>query len=383
MTRMIRADRVLDIERSKAGAASGRWLALDIVRGYAMLLMLISHSSWWLEDLDYGVAYGWDNMIAPNIRLPESLPGFVLQLATPAFFLLGGFSIALFSNSRQRNGWTEWQITRFLLIRGLLLIGLDLTVMNLSLSELRYAHHLSVLTGMGICVLLMSLLRRLNWQVLIGLMVAVLLGTQLYYLSLTAVHEWPREESLIRAVLLAPSVEDLTWKTQFPALAWLPVVVLGFITGSRVVKDGSSLGKLSLWLGIGCLMLFLGSMLAGDINSLYPGDPLIFGKHPPDMDYIFLYTGLTFLLIALHSSIERITIPLFRIPVVLGQAALFFYLIHIRLIEVVSPAFAHLPLTPLERSLLIVLTVLPILLVLCLRYRAYKRKHPNSLLQYL
>lgn len=383
MTRMIHVDRVLEIEKSKVGTASTRLLALDIVRGYAMLLMLISHSSWWLADLDYGVAYGWDNMIAPSISLPDSLPGFILQLATPAFFLLGGFSIALFAASRQCKGWNEWQITRFLLIRGLLLIGLDLTVMNLSLSEPYYTHHLSVLTGMGICVILMSLLRRLNWQVLIGFTVIVLLGTQIYYLSLTAAHEWPREESLLRAVLLAPSVEDVTWKTQFPALAWLPVVLLGFITGSRVVKDGNPLGKLSLWLGVGCLILFTGSMLVGDINSLYPGNPLIFGKHPPDMDYIFLYTGLTFLLIALHSSVECVTIPPFRIPVVLGQAALFFYLIHIRLIEVISPAFAHLPLMPLERSLLIVITVLPILVVLCLRYRVYKRQHPNSLLQYL
>jgi uncharacterized membrane protein len=380
---MIDTGNPLALKPHDSKPSSKRLVALDIVRGYAMLLMLISHSSWWLDDLDYGVAYGWDNMIIPNVSLPESLPGFVLQMATPAFFLLCGFSIALFSISRRIRGWSENRIIQFLLLRGLLLIAFDLTVMNLNWQEPYYASRLSVLTGMGLCVCLMSLLRRLDRRLLVSILALVLIGTQSCYLGLTAVGEWPREESLVRAVLLAPSVEDITWKTQFPVLGWLPVVLSGFIVGSLVAKDGKSLGKLSLQLGLGCVAVFVISILAGDIGSTYPAHPLIFGKHPPDVDYIFLYTGLTFLLIALHSMIERIRAFPSKIIILLGQTALFFYLIHIRLIELVSPLFAPLSLPPLMRSLLIVLTVLPILVVLCLRFRAYKRQHPNSILQYI
>lgn len=373
---------VVDARAGETTPASNRLLALDIVRGYAMLLMLVSHSSWWLDDLDYGVAYGWDNMIAPQISLPGSLPGFILQLATPAFFLLGGFSIALFAASRRRRGWPEGQITRFLITRGMVLIVLDLTVMNLISSEPYYSTHLSVLTGIGICVGLMAFLRRLEWRALVG--VLVLLATQVYYQALTAAGEWPREASIVRAVLLAPSVEDLTWKTQFPALAWLPVVLLGFVTGTRVATGKASLGKSALALGVGCLGLFAAVMMMGNVGSLYPDDPWVFGKHPPDLAYISLYTGITFLLIALHSRLDAInaTLPM-KLVIVLGQTALFFYIIHIRLIELVSPVFASLPMHPLERSMLIVMTALPILLVLCLWYRAYKRQHPESLLQYL
>jgi hypothetical protein len=79
----------IDIPVTETRTGSQRLLALDIVRGYAMLLMLVSHSSWWLEDLEYGVAYGWDNMIVPTLNFPDSIPGFVLQLATPAFILQG------------------------------------------------------------------------------------------------------------------------------------------------------------------------------------------------------------------------------------------------------------------------------------------------------
>lgn len=371
-------------EKIVESAASRRLLALDIVRGYAMLLMLVSHSSWWLDDLDFGVAYGWDNMIVPNVSLPESLPGFVLQLATPAFFLLGGFSVALFAAARRRRGWGEWQITQFLVLRGLVLIALDVTLMNLQLTEPYYSRHLSVLTGMGLCVCLMAWLRRLDWRVLAAIMVLVLVATQAYFYRLTAAGEWPHQESLLRAVMLAPSVEDMAWKTQFPALPWLPVILLGFIMGSRVAEQSARLGQLSLRIGLGCLALFAASMLAGDIGSLYPPDPFIFGKHPPDLDYIFLYTGLTCLLIAFHTTLDRIntTLPM-RVVMILGQTALFFYLVHIRLIELISPLFAPLPLPPLERSLLIVVTVLPALLILCLGYRSVKRQHPESVLQYL
>lgn len=371
-------------ETSKTKNSSRRLLALDIVRGYAMLLMLISHSSWWLEDLDYGVAYGWDNMIVPQLRLPESLFGFVLQLATPAFFLLGGFSIALFAASRRRRGWGEGQITRFLVIRGLLLIMLDLLVMNVRLTPPHYIEGTSVLTGIGICVVLMAWLRRLDWRVLVGVLLLVLLMTQLYYQHLTAAGEWPREPSILRAVLVAPSVEDLTWKTQFPALAWLPVVLLGFVAGSRVVAGAAPLGRLALWLGVVCLALFAGVMLAGNIGTTYPDHPLIFGKHPPDLAYLSLYTGLACLLIALHSRLESINTALpFRLVTVLGQTALFFYLVHIRLLELISPVFASLPRPPLELSLLIVLVALPVLVLLCMGYRACKRQYPDSVLKYL
>lgn len=375
---------MLKVRAGQAKTAARRLPALDIVRGYAMLLMLISHSSWWLDDLDYGVAYGWDNMIVPQLRLPESVFGFLLQLASPAFFLLGGFGIALFAASRLRRGWSEGQISRFLLVRGLVLIALDLTVMNLRWNAPYYAEHFSVLTGMGICLCLMAALWGLDWRVLTGVMVIVLLGTQLYYQTLTAAGEWPRQPSILRAVLLAPSVEDVTWKTQFPALAWLPVVLLGFIGGARVAAGRISPGRLALRLGTGCLALFAVIMAVGDIGTTYPDHPLIFGKHPPDLAYLSLYTGLTFLLIGLHSHFHALnTLPPLRIVTILGQSALFFYVIHIRLIELVSPVIAPLDLPPLERSLLIVLAVLPVLVGLCAWYRSRKRQHPNSLLRYL
>lgn len=361
-----------------------RITALDIVRGYAMLLMLISHSSWWVPDLEYGVAYGWDNLITPSLILPQSLMGFVLQLATPTFFLLAGFGISLFTASRYRKGWSEWQITRYFLIRGALLIVLDLTVINFRFEAPHYANHTAVLTSVGLCVMAMALLRRLPWSYLLGLMLLILVGTQLYYYNIAITGNFPQEESILRSILLTPTIVDISWKTQFPALAWLPIVLLGFITSQMVLQTRWSLPQLCLRIGFFCLFIFGLVWLGHDFGNLYFDDPIIFVKNPPDLAYLSLYVGLAYLIIALHSITPHLNLlwP-WRIVATLGQTALFFYLIHIRLIELLSPLFNPLELPPLLHSLAIVLFALPILIIACRIYLFYRRKYPDSVLKYL
>ncbi len=356
-----------------------RLRVLDIVRGLAMLLMLLSHTSWWINELEYRVAFGWDNLIVPVLDTPESWVGYVLQLASPAFFLLSGFSMALFAESRRRRGWGEWQITRFFLVRGLVLILLDVVVMNVDFYPPYYHTRLSVLTGIGLCLGMMALLRWLPLRWLVVVMIAVLLGTQTYYF----LNDWPREASLLRGALLAPSLED-TWFVQFPALPWLPVMLLGYISGRRVAHGEIDLARYSLRLG--ALLLALGALVIAfnSFGNLYPDHPLIFGKHPPDLPYLFIYGGLTFWLIALHSRFEILNeTPVAWALATLGQSALFFYVIHVRVIELLTPLLADPELPPLTQSFLIAAIVLPIMLLLCLGYRAYKRQHPGSVLQYL
>jgi uncharacterized membrane protein len=208
---------------------NARILALDIVRGYAMLAMLLSHSSWRLPDLDYRVAFGWDNLIAPDVSTPQSIIGFILQAATPIFFLLAGFSLPLFINSRRKRGWSEWDITRFLVIRGLVLIALEFGFVNLDLAPGTYGQRISVLTAIGLSLIAMAFLRRLNLGWLVTLMLALLLGTQMVYY----VRGPQQPSSMLFAILLAP-YPTLSWSVEFPVLPWLPVILLGYISGTII-----------------------------------------------------------------------------------------------------------------------------------------------------
>lgn len=287
--------------------------------------------------------------------------------------------MALFTASRRRRGWTEWQITRFFLIRGGVLVVLDVLVMNLEFTEPYYIYRFSVLTGIGLCVMALAVLRLLPLRVLIAVMVVVLLGTQTYYYF----SGWPEEASILRAMLLAPSLAD-TWAAQFPALPWLAVVILGFISGAKLAAGEIDLGRYSFRLGLGLLLAWLLIFWLNSFGYLYSENRWIFGKHPPDLAYLLLYVGLTFWLIALHSRFHALNHGLIAsMFILLGQTALFFYLLHIRFIQLLTPLAQLLDMSPLLRSLLIVAWVLPIMLMLCYAYRAYKRRHPSSLLQYL
>lgn len=366
-------------ETQPAVARGQRLLALDVVRGYAMLAMLISHSSWLLTDVEYRVAYGWDNLIVPVLGSPASIIGYFLQAATPAFFLLGGFSMALFTASRRRRGWSEWHITRFFLIRGLLLVALDLLVMNLEFTEPHYIYRFSVLTGIGLCVAALGVLRLVPLRVLFAIMIGLLLGTQLYYY----LNDWPEEASIIRAIFLAPSLADM-WAAQFPVLPWLSVVILGFISGTKLTRGEIDLGRYSFRLGTGLMLAWLVIFWLHNFGYLYAENRWIFGKHPPDLAYLLFYVGLVFWLIALHTRFNQLNQGFVaNMLIILGQTALFFYLLHIRFIQLLTPLALQLDVPPLLRSLIITVWVLPLMLMLCYGYRAYKRRHPNSLLQYL
>ncbi len=355
-----------------------RLTALDIVRGYALLAMLLSHSSWRLPDLDYRVAFGWDNLIVPDLSTPQSRIGFILQAATPIFFLLAGFSLPLFIASRRQRGWSEWQITRFLIVRGLVLIALEFGFVNLDLAPGTYGQRISVLTAIGLSLIALSVLRRLHLAWLITLMLALLFGTQLIYY----VQGRPEQPSMLYALLLAP--HDTVWSVEFPLLPWLAVILLGYVSGYAVSLRQINLKAYSRSMAILLIGLWLIIITNDDFGNLYTARRIIFTKHPPDLAYLLLYLGLAFGLIWLHTRFERVNgwLP-FRVTALLGQSALVFYVLHVKVLDLLSFPLAGLELAPLEISFLMALLALPILLVICWQYRALRRRHPHSVLQYL
>ncbi|MBI5667756.1 MAG: DUF1624 domain-containing protein [Chloroflexi bacterium] len=356
-----------------------RILALDILRGYAMLAMLLSHSSWRLPDLDYRVAFGWDNLIVPDLVPPQSVIGFFLQAATPIFFLLAGFSLPMFIESRRKRGWSEGEITRFLVIRGLVLIALEFGFVNLDLAPGTYGQRISVLTAMGLSLIAVAFLRRLNLGALIVLMLALLLSTQIVYYVLG-----PQEPpSMVYAVLLAP-YPTLPWSIEFPVLPWLPVILLGYLSGYAIVQKMICLETYALKIGILLIGLWLVIVANNDIGNLYTARRIIFTKHPPDLAYLFLYLGVAFWLIWLHTRFQPISTRLvFRAVALLGQSALVFYVLHVKVLDMLSFLFSTLELPPLKVSFLMTLVALPVLYFICWQYLTLRRRYPNGLLQYL
>lgn len=308
-----------------------RCQAIDIVRTYAMLAMLLSHE---LPKLGQTVAlaYGWAGPKTTFTDLGAAL-SMVLHLATPTFALLTGFSLAFFVVSRQRKQRPAWEVDGYLLRRGLLLLILGLLDYSLLMAPPTWRGDPGILGMFGVALWFLIPLRRLSVSMLFTVAIGLAAGVQLYV-------QWRGS-----AVVQAPWLEAFLLTTRgpgaltFPVLPWLPVILVGFASGRLVAEKRVSLERLGLIVGGVLLTLWAGGFLLGH--------PSIYRKYPPSLDYQIPYLATAFLLLALHARFRQ---PEQWRPVqtvmILGRCSLFFYLIHAKvvingLVAVLGPL--HLP----------------------------------------
>ncbi len=353
--------------------------AVDAVRGFAMLLMLLSHTTWRIPNFDYRVAFGWDNMIVPDINQARAVVGFVLQAASPIFFLLAGVSLAMFVTSRQGRGWSPWAISRFLIVRGLILIALDLTIVNVDLLPQRYGYRISVLTAVGLCLISMAFLRYLSLPLLGFIALSLTIFTQ----GLFALHGQPFSDSLLVAVLLAPQ-RTAPWSVEFSLLPWLPVVILGYtsmrLVQARRLRFERVMAVMAAALGFAWVVV----IAMNSFGTLYHDRRLIFTKHPPDLSYLLVYLAFACLLLsAYHVFEERVPLIVQRVLCLLGQNALIFYVLHPKVLDIAYVLIEDTTRRPFALSLLLAAVSLPPLLLLCAAYGRLKQRYPSSVLRYL
>ena len=111
------------------GEKPARLLSLDALRGLIMVLMALDHANHFVAQLHSPGEY-WGGAFPgySTGRTLAFLTRLVTHLAAPGFFFLMGVGMLLFARARRRHGWGEGQILVHFLIRGALLIALQLLV---------------------------------------------------------------------------------------------------------------------------------------------------------------------------------------------------------------------------------------------------------------
>jgi uncharacterized membrane protein len=113
-------------ESASAVAAAQRLVALDAHRGFIMVLMAIDHASYFIARVHSAEFWGIALPVYPNALWFWTR--WITHLCAPGFFFLMGIGMALLIDARRQAGWEEGRITRFFVVRGLLLIFLQLFV---------------------------------------------------------------------------------------------------------------------------------------------------------------------------------------------------------------------------------------------------------------
>jgi uncharacterized membrane protein len=368
-------------------ATSGRYDALDRLRGLIIVLMAIDHASYFIAKVHPGEFWG--------VPLPEHasaaafLTRFVTHLAAPGFFFLMGASIVFLATARRSVGWSDGRIARHLVGRGLLLIVLQHLVENPAwllggigaepvLSPVPGGGgevwlHFGVLYGLGAAMIVCAALLAVPAPLLAGLGAGAILLTQ----ALTP--PAAQADALyapVARLLLVPG-QTGAWQVYYPLLPWLGVAMLGMAFGRAMQRDAAAVLRRAWLVGLACLAAFgaLRAVGLGDHHAPEAAGWIAFlnlTKYPPSAAFLLLTLGLNLVLLtALQRAPDRRLggdSPL----LVFGQSALAFYLLHLYVYGVAGLLFPRGVSLPVMYALWA--AGLALLYVLCRRYRAFKRR---------
>ncbi|MEA3547421.1 MAG: heparan-alpha-glucosaminide N-acetyltransferase domain-containing protein [Thermodesulfobacteriota bacterium] len=360
---------------------SKRIAAIDWMRGFVMVLMMLDHVS-----MVYSAGHLGGDSAAKYVS-GTVLPGFeffsrwMTHLCAPTFVFLAGTALAISVERKVVRGIESWHIDRDILLRGAFIALLDPTLISFFSGKLLF----QVLYAIGVAMMCMALLRRLPSSLLL----ALVFGWFIFGEILT-VQGWPPgagEGSIVKALLFS-SYSSSNLSIMYPLLPWLAMMIVGWVFGRYLLDYGEgrkTIGPVKLLFATGVAALCAYGVvryLNGYGNMLLLRDSntwqqwLHVSKYPPSATFALLELGLMAMILALMISVERIIgVRPNGVLLVFGQTSMVFYLVH-RLVLTGSGTYGGLrDVTDLQTCYLITFVFLLLLYPFCLWYRGYKSRH--------
>jgi uncharacterized membrane protein len=367
-----------------------RVTAIDLMRGIVMVLMSIDHAS---EVFNAGRFFGDSAMFfTPGTPIPPAqfMTRWISHLCAPTFVTLAGTALAISTESRLAKGQSARSLDQHILVRGLLLLALEVCWMSWGFMAEWGRFLLQVLYGLGASLVCMVLLRRLSDRTLLVLGIALAFGSELIIGFIAGVGAL---DKLPVALVIAGGVfYDRKLIIGYPFLPWLAMMCIGWAFGRQLVrwrregKDESRLGSRSLAIAgvIGLLVFFVlrGINGFGNMRLLREGGDVLqwlhVSKYPPSATYVGLELGIAALALAalmrLGSHVPRVLAPV-RL---FGQTALFYYLLHVHVLDLVAWISGCRGKLGIASAYIGALGVLVVLYPACAWYRRYKSAHPDG-----
>jgi uncharacterized membrane protein len=286
-----------------------RWRAVDSLRGVVMAVMALDHMRDFLGDAHYDVTD------LSHTTVPLFLSRWITHFCAPTFFMLAGTSAWLSIESGRR---TVGQAARFLIVRGLLLVVVEQTLLRCFGWYFHFDYHFmnaGVLYGLGLAMVMLAGLLYLPPVVSIALGVAIIFGEPL----IARVHliPWLTESRDFEPIA------GYHFYVSYPPIPWLGAMALGY-----------GIAKYRRWLipaGIAMLIAFAILRLPADGVLAF----INVDKYPPTTTFLLLTLGVALIALALFDRRPS------RHLDVLGRVPLFFYLVHIPLIHAIAVVYSY------------------------------------------
>lgn len=312
-------------------ARNGRIAALDIVRGVAMILMAIDH-----VRVYSGVPAGGPTFGVFFTR-------WVTNFSAPAFVFVAGTSAYLYGRKLQ----SKDALAKFLILRGVWLILLELTVLRLGWTfNCDYRHYIlaGVIWMIGWSMMLLAAATYLPIRAvgIIGVAIIVLHNlTDVFESQLDHVFGSSGPNWLLKMLYFGGEVKlgssGPPLMILYVLIPWVGLMFAGYSFGRVMELPTNRRRTIFLRLGLICIALFAALRSLGIYGDPWPWNAkhTVFGflsatKYPASLEFLLMTLGLMFVLWYFAESWKGAVASIVE---VFGRVPMFFYLLHIPLIH--------------------------------------------------
>ena len=312
-----------------------RLASVDALRGAVMIVMALDH----VRDFFHrGAMLGRSPTDLATTTPILFMTRWVTHICAPVFMFTAGIGAYFY----WQNGRTRGQLSAFLVTRGLWLILLELTVMQLAYNfdvSAGYPVFMLVLWVLGGC---MVLLAGLVWLPIAWLAVLSSATIVLHHL-LDGVQVW----NLVHQV----SVFQFAGRTviaPYTLVPWAAVMALGFCLGPILQRGEGQRRRILFGLGAGMTIAFVivrGLNVYGDPSPWSPQPSVVFTflsflnttKYPPSLSFLLMTLGPAILALA---WLDRRTLSRANPLIVFGRVPLFYFVLHFFAAHALAVVFA-------------------------------------------
>ena len=314
--------------------------SIDILRGIVMIIMALDHA----RDYFHLGAFANDPTDLETTTPILFFTRFITHFCAPIFVFLAGTSAYLYGAKKSKK-----DLSRFLFTRGVWLIFLELVLNNfIWWFDIKYGFiNLQILWAIGFSMIALSLLIKLPFKYLLGIGMVIVAGHNL--LDGIVAEGYSPSAFLwyfLHQQQFLPISQTRIIFFNYPILAWIGVMVLGYCFGKLYKKDldKQERKKWLLKLGVGSLILFFllrGINIYGDLHPWEIQESTTFTilsffnitKYPPSLVFILFTVGLGILFLYF---IENLKTPITNFLLVYGRVPFFYYFLHMLLIHLVA-----------------------------------------------
>jgi uncharacterized membrane protein len=311
--------------------AAARIQSIDVLRGAVMILMAIDH------------VRVYSGLPAGGATAGIFFTRWITHFCAPAFAFFAGTSAFLYGRKLGDSG----ALARHLLVRGLILVVLELTVIRFTWT-FNFDYGKFVLAGviwmLGWCMVLLAGLVRLTPIVVGAIGLAIIFFQRMF--------------ALIPGVLPPPTRNSIgwIWEVIYPAglngppginilyvlVPWIGVMAAGYGFGAILTRKPEEQRRLCLRIGLTATAAFLviGGLLVLSNPANGNSPPAVFRllnqqKYPASLLFLLMTLGPT---IALMPFAEKARGWFARVLTTFGRVPMFYYLLHIPAIHLTALA---------------------------------------------